>query len=232
MSSELVDTTEMYLRTLYELLEEGVELRRARIVERLHQSGPTVSQTVARMERDGLVVVESDRSISLTQEGHDAAEAVMRKHRLAECLLTEVIGLRPDLVHDEACRWEHVISGEVEKRLTEILDSPDVSPYGCPLPPERIGRRPDDSARFHDDSKPLDEIIAEAGCPVSVTITRLSEFFQATEGNLTDVYAAGLLPGMSIEVKDDADGIRLTGPDGSVVVDPEVLSGLFVVQNS
>ena len=76
------------------------------------------------------------------------------------------------------------------------------------------------------------EIIAEAGCPVSVTITRLSEFFQATEGNLTDVYAAGLLPGMSIEVKDDADGIRLTGPDGSVVVDPEVLSGLFVVQNS
>ena len=216
MSSELVDTTEMYLRTLYELLEEGVELRRARIVERLHQSGPTVSQTVARMERDG----------------HDAAEAVMRKHRLAECLLTEVIGLRPDLVHDEACRWEHVISGEVEKRLTEILDSPDVSPYGCPLPPEQIGRRPDDSARFHDDSKPLDEIIAEAGCPVSVTITRLSEFFQATEGNLTDVYAAGLLPGMSIEVKDDADGIRLTGPDGSVVVDPEVLSGLFVVQNS
>ncbi|MDU3568186.1 MAG: iron dependent repressor, metal binding and dimerization domain protein, partial [Cutibacterium avidum] len=141
-------------------------------------------------------------------------------------------GLRPDLVHDEACRWEHVISGEVEKRLTEILDSPDVSPYGCPLPPEQIGRRPDDSARFHDDSKPLDEIIAEAGCPVSVTITRLSEFFQATEGNLTDVYAAGLLPGMSIEVKDDADGIRLTGPDGSVVVDPEVLSGLFVVQNS
>ena len=75
MSSELVDTTEMYLRTLYELLEEGVELRRARIVERLHQSGPTVSQTVARMERDGLLVVESDRSISLTQEGHDAAEA-------------------------------------------------------------------------------------------------------------------------------------------------------------
>ena len=65
-----------------------------------------------------------------------------------------------------------------------------------------------------------------------MTVTRLSEFFQATEGNLTDVYAAGLLPGMSIEVKDDVDGIRLTGPDGSVVVDPEVLSGLFVVQNS
>ena len=116
MSSELVDTTEMYLRTFYELLEEGVELRRARIVERLHQSGPTVSQTVARMERDGLVVVESDRSISLTQEGHDVAQTVMRKHRLAECLLTQIIGLRPDLVHDEACRWDMATVSLVEKR--------------------------------------------------------------------------------------------------------------------
>jgi len=202
VSSELVDTTEMYLRTFYELLEEGVELRRARIVERLHQSGPTVSQTVARMER------------------------------LAECLLTQIIGLRPDLVHDEACRWEHVISGEVEKRLTGLLENPDVSPYGCPLPPEQAGCRPDGSARFRDDSKPLDEVIAETGCPVSVTVTRLSEFFQATEGNLADVYAAGLLPGKSVEVDDDADGIRLTGPSGSIVVDPEILSGLFVAQNS
>ena len=65
-----------------------------------------------------------------------------------------------------------------------------------------------------------------------MTVIRLSEFFQATEGNLADVYAAGLLPGKSVEVDDDADGIRLTGPDGSVVIDPEILSGLFVVQNS
>ena len=82
---------------------------------------------------------EADRSISLTQEGHDVAQTVMRKHRLAECLLTQIIGLRPDLVHDEACRWEHVISGEVEKRLTGLLDNPGVSPYGCPLPPEQAG---------------------------------------------------------------------------------------------
>jgi len=135
-------------------------------------------------------------------------------------------------VHDEACRWEHVISGEVEKRLTGLLDNPGVSPYGCPLPPEQAGCRPDGSARFRDDSKPLDEVIAETGCPVSVTVTRLSEFFQATEGNLADVYAAGLLPGKSVEVDDDADGIRLTGPSGSIVVDPEILSGLFVAQNS
>lgn len=232
MSSELIDTTEMYLRTLYELLEEGVELRRARIVERLHQSGPTVSQTVARMERDGLLVVEPDRSISFTRQGHDIAESVMRKHRLAECLLTELIGLRPELVHDEACRWEHVISEEVEERLTDLLHDPDVSPFGCALPPASSGRRPDASARFRKDSTPLDQVIAENGCPVRVTVVRLSEFFQATEGNLADVYEAGLVPGSTVAVEDDSDGIRLTGPRGSVVVDPQVLSGLFVVKNS
>lgn len=91
--SDLIDTTEMYLRTLYELLEEGVPLMRARIAERLHQSGPTVSQTVARMERDGLLTVHEDRHIELSEVGFELAENVMRKHRLAERLLTDVIGL-------------------------------------------------------------------------------------------------------------------------------------------
>ena len=85
--SDLIDTTEMYLRTIYELVEEGIVPLRARIAERLHQSGPTVSQTVARMERDGLVVVQGDRHLELTEEGNRLATRVMRKHRLAERLL-------------------------------------------------------------------------------------------------------------------------------------------------
>ena len=89
--SELIDTTEMYLRTIYELMEEGVLPLRARIAERLRQSGPTVSQTVARMERDGLVVLGADRQLALTARGHALAVRVMRKHRLAERLLTDVI---------------------------------------------------------------------------------------------------------------------------------------------
>ena len=89
---DLVDTTEMYLRTIYELEEEGVTPLRARIAERLEQSGPTVSQTVARMERDGLVVVAPDRSLQMTDTGRRLATAVMRKHRLAELLLTDIIG--------------------------------------------------------------------------------------------------------------------------------------------
>ena len=83
--SELIDTTEMYLRTVFELEEEGIVPMRARIAERLNQSGPTVSQTVARMERDGLVVVEGDRHLELTPAGREAATRVMRKHRLADC---------------------------------------------------------------------------------------------------------------------------------------------------
>src|SRR3979490_407292 len=108
--NDLVDTTEMYLRTIYDLEEEGVTPLRARIAERLDQSGPTVSQTVARMERDGLLHVAGDRHLQLSVLGRQEAVQVMRKHRLAERLLVDIIGLDWQDVHIEACRWEHVMS--------------------------------------------------------------------------------------------------------------------------
>ena len=132
--NDLIDTTEMYLRTIYELEEEGVTPLRARIAERLEQSGPTVSQTVARMERDGLVQVAGDRHLELTPEGRAKAVSVMRKHRLAELLLVNVIGLEWEHVHTEACRWEHVMSEAVEKKVFALLGEPSVSPYGNPIP--------------------------------------------------------------------------------------------------
>ena len=140
--NELIDTTEMYLRTIYELEEEGVVPLRARIAERLGQSGPTVSQTVARMERDGLVVVAGDRHLELTDAGRGRAVSVMRKHRLAERLLIDVIGLEWELVHAEACRWEHVMSEAVERKLVALLDNPTISPYGNPIPGLDELRRP------------------------------------------------------------------------------------------
>src|SRR5437867_491528 len=124
----------MYLRTIYELEEEGVVPLRARIAERLQQSGPTVSQTVGRMERDGLVVVAGDRHLELTDKGRDIAIAVMRKHRLAERLLVDVIGLEWEHVHVEACRWEHVMSEAVERRLVALLNHPTSCPHGNPIP--------------------------------------------------------------------------------------------------
>jgi DtxR family Mn-dependent transcriptional regulator len=132
--NDLIDTTEMYLRTIFELEEEGIVPLRARIAERLHQSGPTVSQTVARMERDGLLTVEGDRHLQLSESGRQLATAVMRKHRLAECLLVDVIGLDYADVHEEACRWEHVMSEAVERKLLTLLGNPTVSPFGNPIP--------------------------------------------------------------------------------------------------
>ena len=118
--SDLIDTTEMYLRTILELEEEGHVPMRARISERLDQSGPTVSETVARMEKNGLVIVSNDRHLELTETGRKLAIEVMRKHRLAELLLAKVIGLDWHLVHEEACRWEHVMSEQVERRILEL----------------------------------------------------------------------------------------------------------------
>src|SRR5690606_29197810 len=124
----------MYLRTILDLEEEGIVPLRARIAERLHQSGPTVSQTVARMERDGLLTVENDRQLKLTEVGRRRAVSVMRKHRLAELLLVDIIGLPYEEAHAEACKWEHVMSDNVELRIYHRLGRPTHSPYGNPIP--------------------------------------------------------------------------------------------------
>ena len=132
--SDLIDTTEMYLKTIFELDEEGIPPLRARIAERLGHSGPTVSQTIARMERDGLVSLAGDRHLEFTDVGRLTAVRVMRKHRLAERLLVDVIGLELPYVHDEACRWEHVMSERVERKILAMLGGDHNSPYGNPIP--------------------------------------------------------------------------------------------------
>ena len=135
MSGELVDTTEMYLKAIYELEEEGVPALRARLVDRLEQSKPTVSETVGRLERLGLLTVEDSRVISFSEQGREKATSVMRKHRLAECLLRDVIKFPWHKIHTEACRWENVMSDEIEQRFNEILSFPKTDPYGNLIPP-------------------------------------------------------------------------------------------------
>lgn len=188
---DLVDTTEMYLRTIYELEEEGVIPLRARIAERLEQSGPTVSQTVARMERDGLVLVAPDRHLQLTAAGRELAVDVMRKHRLAERLLVDVIGLELEKVHAEACRWEHVMSVDVERRLIEVLDDPRTSPYGNPIPGlDRIGYS-DPS----DDRQGLVRLSAlESDVAHRVRIQAIGENVQIDTDLITELRAAGVEP--------------------------------------
>jgi DtxR family Mn-dependent transcriptional regulator len=190
--SDLIDTTEMYLRTIYELEEEGIVPLRARIAERLHQSGPTVSQTVARMERDNLVRVQGDRHLELSDEGRSRAIRVMRKHRLAERLLIDVIGLDWELVHDEACRWEHVISEDVERRLVDLLGTPRESPYGNPIPGlEELGVV-EPATLFRDGNVQLADAVREA--PVRVVIERMSEEIQKDVEMMGTLRVAGIRP--------------------------------------
>lgn len=209
--NELIDTTEMYLRTIFELEEEGVTPLRARIAERLHQSGPTVSQTVARMERDGLVTVEGDRHLELSDTGRKLATAVMRKHRLAERLLIDVIGLDWEDVHIEACRWEHVMSEAVERRLVALLDNPTTCPHGSPIPGlDELGG-PEPAAAL-DSSEPLallSEVATEDG--IRVTVERIGEQVQADANLMHQLTTAHLRPGNSVTVTRHADGFDVDG---------------------
>jgi DtxR family transcriptional regulator, Mn-dependent transcriptional regulator len=134
VAHDLIDSTEMYLRTVLELEEEGIPALRARLSERLGLSAPSISEGVARLEDQGLLELAEDRTVQLTPVGREKAEHVMRKHRLAERLLVDVIGLEHEYVHEEACRWEHVISDRVEEKLVEFLGNPTTSPYGNPIP--------------------------------------------------------------------------------------------------
>jgi DtxR family Mn-dependent transcriptional regulator len=225
--SDLIDTTEMYLRTIYELVEEGIVPLRARIAERLHQSGPTVSQTVARMERDGLLTVEGDRHLELTDAGLQLATRVMRKHRLAERLLTDVIGLEWELVHAEACRWEHVMSETVERRLVALLDHPTESPYGNPIPGlDELGETAPGETFMHD-VEPLDQV-ARDDTEVRVMVRRISEPIQTDEALMAALQRVGALPDKVITVASGAEGVLVGSGGETAEIDHEAASHMFV----
>jgi DtxR family transcriptional regulator, Mn-dependent transcriptional regulator len=237
--NELIDTTEMYLRTIYELEEEGVVPLRARIAERLGQSGPTVSQTVARMERDGLVVVAGDRHLELTDAGRSRAVSVMRKHRLAERLLVDVIGLEWEFVHAEACRWEHVMSEAVERKLVKLLHNPTTSPYGNPIPGlEELVNAADPNATAPAVSAPpvlevglqrLDEFARRGGGMVEVR--RIAEHVQVDADLMADLKSAGIVPGQDVEVEPISrfgDAVRVASNGGSSSVAPLIAHAVLV----
>lgn len=207
--NDLVDTTEMYLRTIYDLEEEGVVPLRARIAERLEQSGPTVSQTVSRMERDGLLRIAGDRHLELTDKGRRLAVAVMRKHRLAECLLVDIIGLPLEDVHAEACRWEHVMSEDVERRLLQVLGNPSLSPFGNPIPGLTLLGAEDPGAEANAvDPVRLTEL--PAGAPVAVVIRQLTERVQGDTALIARLREAGVVPNARV--------LAETTPTGDVTI--------------
>ncbi len=227
--TDLIDTTEMYLRTILELEEENIVALRARIAERLRHSGPTVSQTVGRMERDGLVVVAGDRHLELTESGRKRATEVMRKHRLAERLLSDIIGLDWAYVHDEACRWEHVMSERVEQRIYELLDHPTESPYGNPIPGlAALGGKVGDA--FTDGVVNLVDAMAAYSPGATVRVCRLAEPIQVEPELLVQLDEGGIRPGtdVSLERVGEYISVRVAGIEGALELPPEVAAHVFV----
>ena len=234
----LIDTTEMYLRTIFVLEEEGVTPLRARIAERLGQTGPTVSQTVARMERDGLLHVLGDRQLALSDIGRTLATRVMRKHRLAECLLVSVIQLPWDEVHIEACRWEHVMSESVERRLYELLGHPERCPHGNLIPglaefaaePEPRAQEAAPERRMPD--VPMTDMIRDADGTIRATVTRITEQVQSDLILMLKLKRAGIQPGREVLLGAVDGGVRVCGEDGadaaSAELPAEVASHVFV----
>lgn len=225
--SDLIDTTEMYLRTIFELEEEGVVPLRARIAERLGQSGPTVSQTVSRMERDGLLSVEGDRHLELSEQGRAMATRVMRKHRLSECLLIEIIGVPWEDVHAEACRWEHVMSESVERRLLDILKHPTVSPFGNPIP--GLAELGEETPSVSSTPTTITALLASRPHgQVRMTIRRIGEPLQTNSELMSSLRRSGLRPGETVTITRSPGGV-LAGSAGEYVELDDTTAGLIFV---
>ncbi len=216
---DLVDTSEMYLKAVLELEEEGVVALRARLVERFGHSGPTVSQTVDRLRRDGLLDLGADRQILLTATGRSTATDVMRKHRLTEVFLHQVVGLEWPLLHTEACRWEHVISDHTESLIAKLLGHPQASPYGNPIV---AGQTPPVTS--------LARHAVEPNSAVPVTIAWIGEPLQADPDALQSLLDQGLTPGTVVSVAGNRSSTIALQKEGAeeVQLPDQVARHLFV----
>lgn len=211
------DTTEEYLEQILELEEEGTRPMRARIAERLGLSAAAVSETVNRLVDNGFVDLRDDRTIELTDAGRNLATTVVRRHRLAERLLLDVIGLEWEKVHREADRWEHVISDDVEAKLIELLGDPATCPHGNPIP--GTAKAP-----------PEQPSIALALAPEGPTrVARISEKLELSDKHLVFISQARLIPGASVTIMDRTpEGVVVRTGVGDHTVPLEVAQQLYV----
>jgi DtxR family Mn-dependent transcriptional regulator len=189
---------EEYCETIFELREDDVSVIQARIADRMGVSRPAVSEMIKRMHGEGLVDVVGS-SIVLTSDGLRLAERVVRRHRLAERLLTDILGLSWADAHTEAGKWEHVISEPVERAINRLLDNPTTCPHGNPIP---------GSSYEAPDSVPLADL--SVGAPF--TVTRIPEELEFTPGLLEFLEEASIQPGHS-------GLLTAASPDGTLTVE-------------
>jgi DtxR family Mn-dependent transcriptional regulator len=188
---------EEYCEAIFELREDDVDVIQARIAERLAVSRPAVSEMIKRLEHQGLITVAE--GIRLTDDGLDLAETVVRRHRLAERFLTDILGLSWAEAHGEAGRWEHVISEQVELAMVRVLGDPTTCPHGNPIP--RSAYRPPDAVA-------LDSL----GVGSSFIVSRIPEELEFTPGILEFLETSSLVPGRK-------GTVTATSPDGTTTVE-------------
>jgi DtxR family transcriptional regulator, Mn-dependent transcriptional regulator len=189
---------EEYCETIFELREDDVDVIQARIADRLDVSRPAVSEMIRRMEKAELVTVDHN-AIKLTKEGAQLAESVVRRHRLAERFLTDVLSMSWAEAHEEAGKWEHVISDRVEAAMIRVLGDPTTCPHGNPIPGSNYEPPP---------AVALDEL--DVGS--DFTVTRIPEELEFTPGLLEFLESSSLQPGMS-------GTITAASPDGTTTVE-------------
>lgn len=215
--AEMHDATEAYLETILEIEEEGVTPIRARLVERLGLSAPAVSEQVNRLVDQGYAELLDDRTLKLTDAGRALATSIVRRHRLAERLLVDVIGLEWEKVHREADRWEHAISADVEAKLVELLGDPMTCPHGNPIP---------GSLRT---TEVVPTVVLSQAEPGRVTVTRVSERLEVDDDAMVLIAHGGLIPGSAAEVLDRRDDGVLVRTDAGDRVVPDAIARLLWV---
>lgn len=189
---------EEYCETIYELREDDVEVIQARIAERLEVSRPAVSEMVHRLSEQGLAEVDKGR-IHLTEDGRKLAEQVVRRHRLSERFLTDILGLSWAQAHKEAGKWEHVISEQVEAAITRVLGNPTTCPHGNPIPGT-------------DYAPPVMRTLSELAAEDPFVIARVPEELEFAPGILEFLETAELVP-------DRHGRVTLVSPDGTITVE-------------
>jgi DtxR family Mn-dependent transcriptional regulator len=186
---------EQYLETILELEESDVVPMRARLVERLGVSAPAVSETVKRLEREGYLTLDADRVMHLTPTGRDYATSMLRRHRLAELLLVDILKVPWAQVHEEACRLEHAISPTLEAHLVTLLGDPGVCPHGNPIPGSANATDPGPL-------QPLSTVQAGRSC----VVRRIDEHLQTQIVHMRELESAHLMPGQEVLVGETASG--------------------------
>jgi len=191
---------EQYLETILELEEAGIVPMRARIVERLGVSAPAVSETVKRLEREGYLTLDGDRVLHLTDTGRAYATSMLRKHRLAEVLLVDVLKVPWPQVHEEACRLEHAISESLEQHLVKLLGDPGCCPHGNPIPGSANMPAPIDLVK-----------LSEAKVGAAAVIVRIDEALETRVDGLILLEDNALFPGARVVLDAaDASGVTIT----------------------